>query len=296
MFNRAGVLKEIKKNRWGYYYIIPGYMIFLFFSLVPMISAIRLSFFKANIVRESWNGIGNYVYIFNDMVFIKGIKNTIMYAILIVPSVIILSLFIASIIYPMSNRLQSLYRGVFYLPAVVGGVIISSVWVWIYHPIHGLLNSILQLLGFNPVLWLADSKIALISICITVLTWNTGTSIILYVAGIGGISKELYEAAYIDGSSHIYSFFKITIPLLKPVTVFILTTQLIAVFQIWEAIYMLTEGGPYYGTTSMVYYLYQTAFVSGKYGVASAQGMILLIIIVAVTLISLRVSKQIGEK
>ena len=131
------------------------------------------------------------------------------------------------------------------------------------------------------------------SVSLVVLTWTVGTPIIVFIAGQLGISPELYEAARIDGASGRQLYFRITLPLLKPVIVFVVTMEIIAVFQLWEVVYLLTEGGPNYTTMSMGYLIYNTAFVSGKFGLAAAQGVILTLTILLFSLITLKGSREI---
>ena len=129
------------------------------------------------------------------------------------------------------------------------------------------------------------------AVCLVDLTWTLGTPIIIFMAGMLGISPELYESATIDGASRTQLFFHITIPVLKPVIVFILTMEIINVFQLWEVVYLLTNGGPSYSTMSIGYLIYNTAFVSGKYGLAAAQGVILTLTILLFSGLSLKASE-----
>ncbi|MDR1509862.1 MAG: sugar ABC transporter permease [Synergistaceae bacterium] len=279
-------------GRWGYYFILPGYVLFVLFSLIPMFQAFMLSFYDAKLTTQTFIGVKNYAAIFKDPVFIKTLWNTAIYTIIIVPAHIVISLFIAVVLSSCSNKAQSFYRAAFYLPNVLGGVIVASVWLYIFHPLYGMLNYFVTLLGASPISWLSAPGIAKYSLSFVVVTWTIGQSVIIFLAGMGGIPQELYEAAYIDGSTDCKNFFYITLPLLRPVTSFVLTTQLIGIFQLWEVVYMLTEGGPANSTSSLVFYIYKTAFERGKYGAASAQGMILLVIIMLMTLVSLRLTRE----
>jgi multiple sugar transport system permease protein len=236
--------------------------------------------------------LANYVRIFKDPNFIKSYVNTLRYIAILVPSNVILSLAIAATLAGRGRKIQSIYRGAFYLPTVVGGVIIAAVWLWMYHPRMGLFNTVIAAFGGDPVIWLADKRFAMLAICVAVLTWTAGTSVIILLAGMSGISPELAESARIDGANSWQVFRRITLPMLKPVLVFVVTTQIINTFQIWEAVYMLTNGGPNNATISTVYYLYNTAFVSGKYGVASAQGVVLTCTILAFSWLSLKLGKE----
>ena len=175
---------------------------------------------------------------------------------------------------------------------MVGGVIISAVWLWMYHPLNGLFNHIITSFGGEPVMWLADARYALPALCLVVVTWTVGTPIIIFMAAQLGIAPDLYEAARIDGATQRQLYFRITLPLMKPVIVFVVIMQIIAVFQLWEVVYLLTNGGPNYSTMSMGYLIYNTAFVSGKYGLAAAQGVVLTLVILFFSMISMRAGRE----
>jgi len=290
---KRGLLHEIVRQRWAYYFLLPGLVLFLVFSIYPVLETIRLSFFNYTLKKQEFLGLGNYLRLFQDPRFVKVFLNGFRYALYLVPSVVILALFVANTVVRARTSIQSLFRGAFYLPTVVGGVVIAAVWLWMYHPLNGLFNYVLEFFGAKPVMWLADSRYAMASVSLVVLTWTVGTPIIVFIAGQLGISPELYEAARIDGASGRQLYFRITLPLLKPVIVFVVTMEIIAVFQLWEVVYLLTEGGPNYTTMSMGYLIYNTAFVSGKFGLAAAQGVILTLTILLFSLITLKGSREI---
>lgn len=292
VYRKRSLWQTILKERWAYYFILPGLVLFLIFNFIPILETLRLSFYDYQLGSQTFTGFDNYIKAFQDERFVKSYINTFKYILTIVPLNVLLSLFIAAVLSTKKAFTQSLYRGAFYLPTVVGGVIISAVWLWMYHPNMGLFNYIVEFFGGEKIAWLSDSRFAFPAVCLVVLTWTVGTSVIIFLAGMLGISPELYESAKIDGANSFQAFIHVTLPLLKPVTVFIVTTQLINTFQVWEAIYMLTNGGPNYGTMSSVYYLYQTAFVSGKYGLASTQGIILTLTILVFSWISMKSSKE----
>ncbi|MBP1996267.1 carbohydrate ABC transporter permease [Paenibacillus eucommiae] len=279
-------VRIIIKERWAYYFILPGYLIFLIFNFIPMIRTFVISFYEYNLVKQTYVGFRNYTDLFADSVFRASVINSIKFALIITPISTVVSLLIAVTIFPMRNWMQSIFRGAFFLPNVVGGVIVSAVWLWIYHPVYGILNYLLSLFGAEPVYWLADVSTALFSASFVVLTWTCGTLIIIFVAALGAISPTLYEAAKIDGASPVRIFFRITLPMLKSITAFVVITQLIFSFQIWEVVYLLTDGGPFNSTTTLVFDMYKRAFVRGDYGGASAEGMILVLIISMFALLS----------
>lgn len=285
-------LRRVWKGRYGYLFAAPGYLMFATFLFVPLVTAIGLSFFKASPIGRTWVGLSNFEYVFTNKTMLRVLGNTGRYVLLLVPSNVLLALFLAILIFSLPNWLQALFRGGFYLPGVTGGVIMSVVWLWIFNPTFGLLNYLVSLVGLtsfeDPILWLASPKIALYAVAGVVLTWSMGQPLIIFLAALGGIPREIYDAALVDGANSWQRAIYVTIPLLAPAILFVVTTQTIGMFQLWEAVYMLTNGGPSSSTSSVVFKLYETAFIHSKYGLASAMGTVLMVIIVAVTLVQLR--------
>lgn len=189
---------------------------------------------------------------------------------------------------PLRPSLQSFFRGAFYIPGVAGGVVLSVVFLWIFNPTYGLANYFLGIFGVEPVMWLASPPFSFYAVCMVVLTFTIGQPIILFQAGLANISQDILDAATVDGASDFQKTISIRLPLIKPVILFVLATQTIQVFQLWEVIYMLTNGGPFNTSTSLVFLIFQKAFVSSNYGLASAMGVILMIIIMVLTLIQMR--------
>jgi ABC-type sugar transport system permease subunit len=288
--NLAGLGKQIWRNRAGYLFIAPGYLAFLAFMLLPLLAAIGLSFYKASfaIDQRQFVGLLQYERLLHNKTFHKALINTIKYVAVVVPATVGLSLTISLLVNPRGMRAQSFYRGAFYLPGVAGGVILSVVWLWLFNPTFGLLNYLLGLVGIEPVLWLASTKTSFWAVCMVVLTYTIGQPIILFLAALASLNQDLLDASMVDGANSVQRTWFVTIPLLRPVILFVFATQTIGVFQIWETIYMLTEGGPSSSSTSLVFLIYQTAFIAGKYGKASAIGVVLLILVTIVTLFQLR--------
>jgi len=286
--------QAIRKGRSGYLFIAPGYIAFVAFMLVPLLFAIGLSFYESsfNISAREFVGFKQYVRIFNDPIFIKALTNTIAYTLVIVPATVIISMALALLIDPLSMKAQSFFRGAFYIPGVAGGVVLSVVWLWIFNPTYGLLNFLLGRVGVEPVMWIASAPASFWAVCGVVLTFTVGQPIILFLAGLAGIPQDIIDAATVDGASSLQKNFLIRLPLMRPVVLFVLATQTIQVFQLWEVIYMLTNGGPYNSSASLVYLIFQTAFINAKYGRASAIGVVLLIIILFFTFIQLRLWKE----
>jgi len=285
--------QEIRKGWSGYLFIAPGYFAFIVFMLVPILFAISLSFYKASfdISARQFVGFSQYTQLMDDPVFIQALVNTIEYTFVIVPATVIISLIIALLIDPLGPRNQAFFRGAFYIPGVAGGVVLSVVYLWIFNPTYGILNYLLGLVGIDPVMWLASPPYSFVAVCIVVLTFTIGQPIILLLAGLAGIPQDILDAATVDGANSLQKVIYIRLPLLRPVLLFVLATQTIQVFQLWEVIYMVTGGGPFNTSTSMVFLIFQTAFINGNYGKASAIGVILMLIILLFTFIQLRLWK-----
>lgn len=294
MTNIKTLARDIRKGWTGYLFIAPGYIAFIAFMLIPLLFAISLSFYKSSfdISAREFVGFQQYVQLFKDPIFIKTLLNTIKYTLVIVPATVFTSMVIALLVDPLSLRSQAFFRGAFYIPGVAGGVVLSVVWLWIFNPTYGLLNFILGTFDIDPVTWLASAPQSFWAVCAVVLTFTVGQPVILFLAGLAGIPQDILDAATVDGANAMQKIVYVRIPLLRPVLLFVLATQTIQVFQLWEVIYMLTNGGPYNSSNSLVFLIFQTAFVNAKYGKASAIGVVLLIIILFFTFIQLRLWKD----
>ena len=293
MTNFTKLVKEIRKGKSGYLFIFPGYLAFIAFMLIPLLYAIQLSFYNASfdLSARKFVGFAQYITLAHDPIFKQALLNTIGYVAIIVPATILIAIIVALLIDPLKPGIQSFFRGAFYIPGVAGGVVLSVVFLWIFNPTYGLANYFLGLFGVEPVMWLASPPFSFYAVCMVVLTFTIGQPIILFQAGLAGISPEILDAATVDGASDLQKTVFIRFPLLRPVLLFVLATQTIQVFQLWEVIYMVTGGGPYNTSTSLVYLIFQKAFISSNYGLASAMGVILMLIIMFFTLIQLKLWK-----
>lgn len=290
MNKKRALAREFQRSWSGYLFIAPGYIAFIAFMLVPILFAISLSFYKSSfdISARQFVGFNQYIQLSKDPIFIQALVNTIGYTLVIVPATVLISLVIALLIDPLGPRTQAFFRGAFYIPGVAGGVVLSVVYLWIFNPTYGLLNYFLGLVGIEPIMWLANAPHSFQAVCAVVLTFTIGQPIILFMAGLAGIPQDVLDAGTVDGANFLQKALFIRLPLLRPVFLFVLATQTIQVFQLWEVIYMVTGGGPYNTSTSLVYLIFQTAFMSANYGKASAIGVILMIIILIFTMIQLR--------
>lgn len=289
---------RVWKGRWGYFFIAPAMIPFIIFTAYPLVQGILLSFYDAGVNRDKWEYIGlkNYTNLLTrDPVFPTAIKNTFLFVLGVVPLAMVICLFVAVLIYPMSQRKQTFFRAAFYMPVVSAGVVLAMVWVYIYSQEYGLLNYIFESTGLLNLLnggekigWLAKPDTALISLAVVVLSWSLGQPLILFLAGLAAIPETLYEAAKIDGANSWQAFWRITLPLLRPTILFVLVVLTIAVFQVFVVVQLMTLGGPANATQTIVYQVWVTAFTKFKFGYASAMSVILLAIVSVLAIIQFK--------
>ena len=289
---RDSLAKKIFKSRWAYIFIAPAVIHFLVFSAYPIAATVYLSFVRFNLQGNTWIGTRNYQIALGEPVFWRSLANTALYTMVVVPVGISIALFLSALIFPLRSSAQNFYKGAFYLPGVVSAVVVSMIWLWMFDSAHGLLNYLLPAISggmLKPISWLGDSHIALPSLMFMAVAGGGGGAVILYLAAMGGIPATLYEAARIDGASRWTEFRRITLPLLKPTTLYLAIMGTIGSFQVFTSIYMMTRGGPNYATTTVVYRIYETAFEFLKLGRASAMALILALIIIGVSIVQFKV-------
>jgi multiple sugar transport system permease protein len=261
---------------------------FLIFSLYPMVDSIVLSFQRLRLTGREWVGVQNYEKLLDETAFFTILTNTFLYALLIVPVGVLLALFMSVLIFRLPTAAQTFFKSAFYLPVVTSGLVLSMVWLYLYDPAFGLFNYLLGLAGIEPVLWLADPTFSLLSIVFMYHASHWGGSIILLTASMGGIPKELYEAAAIEGASIWRQVVSITEPLLKPALTYVSILGTIASLQIFTEIFVMTRGGPNYATTNLVFSIYEYGFIRFDFGRASAVAVILLVITVGLAVVQFR--------
>lgn len=276
------------RHKWSYFFIAPSMILFFIFIAYPVIQAFLFAFQKVDLRGASWVGLKNFADLMGSKLFWASMQHTVIYAFFVVAAWITTSLGVAALIQPLSNRAQSLFRGAFYLPNVTSIVVISLVWIWIFEPEYGFFNYLLRALGLERVLWLQNPDIALWSIVLSTVLIVPGSGVVLYSAAIGAIPTELYEAAEVEGASAFQKWLSITIPLLRPTTLYLMVIYTIAGFQIFERVYIMTGGGPINSTMTIVQLIFQTAFSDFNYGRASAQALILFAIIATISFVQFK--------
>lgn len=278
----------------GYLMIFPVVAGLLIFYIYPIFKVIIDSFHEVgSFNKRSFVGLDNYLTMFNDPKMWSSLINTFSYVIVIVPGTIIISLILAALLNTKIKG-RGFFRVVYFIPAITMGAAVAMIWKWMYNSDHGIINAILNTLGFDSVNFLTNPNIALLSICLVSIWINVGYNMIILLAGIQGISKTYYEAAAIDGASPVKQFFGITLPLVTPTLFFVLITNLIGTFQTFDTIYMMIKesGIAMEATQSMVMYFFRNAFSYSKKGYASALAVFLFLIIMLVTLIQMKLQKK----
>jgi multiple sugar transport system permease protein len=286
-YTRLGLwCREVFRNRDNYLFILPMYLFFTVFLIVPTIQGIAWSFYDFSLGHQKvFVGWQNFARLFQENVFWIALRNTFYLVLGVVPLSLFISLIIAVVISKSNQYVKSFVRGAFYLPLVVSGVALSLTWKYIFDPAIGLANQLLGLLGIEPVIWLGDPKYSLLSIIIIIFTYSLGNPIILFLAAIGNIPETYYEAARIDGAGKLRQFFEVTLPMLKPTTLYLAVTGTVGVFQVFVIVKLLTSGGPNNSSQTMAYLLYEKAFVYGQYGVACVVGTVLFFLVTFIALL-----------
>lgn len=243
--------------------------------------------------QRSWAGLDNYIKMFQDEIMWQSLGNTLKYVIIITPIMVILALILASLL-NTGIKGRSFFRVIYFIPAITMSSAVAMIWNWMYNGDYGIINGILEALGFERMLFLTNPDIALYCICIVSIWSSVGYNMIILLAGIQGISKSYYEAAAIDGANSIQQFLNITLPLVTPTLFFVMITSLMGTFQMFDAIYMLIKntGLAMEETQSMVVYFYRNAFVYTKKGYASALAVFLFFIIMAITVVQMKVQDK----
>ncbi len=272
----------------GYLFIAPQLLLFLIFLVYPIIEGIRLSLFRINYQNQIFVGLDNYRTLFQDPVFIKSTLNTVIFVVFIVALTVIFALFVAAAIFDKNAKYVSFIRGSYYIPVMVSMVVMSMVWSFLLNPANGLIPYVAKQLQFSNINFLGNTKTVLPVIIFVTFATNVGQAIILYIASMIGVPKDLFEAAEVDGANKLTIIFKILIPMVKPTTIYITIMNIIAVLKIFVVIQLLTGGGPNNASTTLMYFLYNNAFKYNQLGVASAVGVIMFLITLVLSVPQLR--------
>ena len=279
-------LSKLEQGYMGFVLILPWLIGFCIFKLYPFVSSLVYSFTDYDLFRGVQNVVGfqNYIDAFTKAKNVKALKVTFTYAFMTVPLKLIFALFIA---YILNFKIKGvgLFRTAYYVPSILGGsVAIAVLWKALFKN-DGVINTILAMLGFESINFLADKNWALFIICL-LRVWQFGSAMVLFLAALKGVPEDLYEAASIDGATKGRQFLSITIPLISPVIFYNLVTQLVQAFQEFNGPYIITNGGPRNATTLISVIVYNTAFKDYKVGMSSAMAWVMFVIVMILTIIA----------
>jgi multiple sugar transport system permease protein len=276
----------------GYLFISPWLFILITFHIFSIGYALYLSFTRYNLLSPpEWWGLEGYTRVLGDDLFLtKALPNTFKYVLVVVPLQTIISLILAFVM-DQKLRMRRAFRTIFYLPSVTSSVVISLIFVWLFAP-QGVINQVFNL----TVNWLGDTRTAFYVIMGMNIFTTSGTLMLIFLSGLQDIPASLYEAAEIDGADKLQTFLRITVPMLRPIIFFVVTVGVIGSFQVFDQIFVMTNGGPLDSTTTVTYLIYKWAFrdTTIKMGQATALAIILTLIILTVTLLQRRVIEGSG--
>jgi multiple sugar transport system permease protein len=276
----------------GWAMITPSVILIGLFGLVPVVWAVVLSFQHNDLqTTPTWAGLGNYRQMFADPTFRESVKNTVIYTVLFVPITLVLALLAAA---ALNRRVRGItvYRVAVFIPVVTSTVATGVIFTWLMDPDFGLINSVITKIGLPRLGFFADPHQALYAVvAMTVWGW-VGFGALIYLAGLQGIPRDLIEAAMIDGCSKRGAFWRIQVPLMRPVSGFLLVWLTINSLQLFDEVFVTTRGGPLHATTVVVYYLYQQAFSFFHAGYAAAMAVFLFVVIAVITVIQLRLTRD----
>lgn len=272
---------------WGLLFVSPMLIGVTILVLLPILATLVLGFADWNFVQGwegiRWVGFQNFQKLMEDEMFLKSVRNNLIF-LLTVPVYMLISMVLAILI-DRYVYMKSYFKIAYFMPYISSIVAVAVVWQVLFQPSYGPINELLKAIGISdPPKWIADPNFALISIMMISIWISIGFNMIIYIAGLQAIPRDLYEAADIDGASGWVKFTRITFPLLSPTSFFLLITGMISTFKVFDIIAVMTQGGPMGSTTMMVWYLYDTAFVNLKVGYASSIAAVLFGFVMVITL------------
>ena len=288
------MLKRLTLRQWeeAWFLILvsPFFLGFLVFTAYPLLASFYYSLSRYDVLSPpSWVGLSNYQELFSDDLFWKSLQVTSIYTLGSVVLGMVCSLGLALL---LNQRVPGLkyFRTIFYLPSIISGVALATLWMWIFNADFGILNFLIyQLSGLKGPIWLGSEQWVVPSL-IVVSLWGLGGTMVIFLAGLQGIPTELYEAADMDGAGPVNKFVSITLPMLSPVVFFNGLTGMIGSFQVFTTAMVMTSGGPNYASYFLVLYIYNAAFRNFRMGFASALAWVLFVIVLILTLLSFRSS------
>jgi multiple sugar transport system permease protein len=276
----------------GWAMVSPSVLLIAVFGLIPVVWAFVLSFQHNDLQTPgTWAGLSNYRQLTHDPVFAAAVRHTVVYTLLFVPSTLVLSLLTAG---ALNRKVRGItvYRLAVFVPVVTSTVATGVIFTWLMDPDFGLFNAVLSKLGLPTFGFFSSPSQALFSVVIMTVWGWVGFGALIFLAGLQGIPQDLIEAAQIDGCSRTGAFWRVEVPLLRPVSGFLLVWLTINALQLFDEVYVTTKGGPLHATTVIVYYLYVQAFQFFHAGYAAAMAAVLFVVIAGITLVQLRLARD----
>lgn len=265
--------KNIYKNYIPYLFLIPAGIVLLLFFFIPFFESFIISFksYRNDIYNPDWVGLNNYIALFNAPIFWKTLLNTFIYVIGVVPALVVLPLIIAIVV---NRKIAGIgvFRTIIYLPVVVSLVVAGIAWKWVYAPTG----------------WLTDPDTSLFAVMFVTVWKGLGYYMVIYLAYLTTVPKDLWEASEIDGASSLQKHLNVTIPHMMPAITLVSIISTISAMKVFVEIYVMTKGGPLNSSKTIVYYIYQRAFENLDLGYASAAGVVLLIIIMVISIFNVK--------
>jgi ABC-type sugar transport system permease subunit len=280
------------ESKIGYLMTLPYILYFLLFVGFPLVFSFILIFHKWNVITPmEWVGLRNFIRLFQDKLFFQSILNTLKFLIIHIPLQIVIALFLA-VLLNQKIKARGFFRAVYFLPVIVSGVVITLLWRQLYAYDSGLLNILLTKMGLPRIPWITHPDWAMPSIAIMATWKNVGLYIVLFLVGLQGIPRYLYEASEIDGAKPIQQFFFITLPALNSTIVLVIILSTIGGFSLFIEPFVMTGGGPVNSTLSAMLYIYNQAFYFGHMGYAATLGFFFAVIVLLVVLVQKKLVEQ----
>ncbi|MBA2449104.1 MAG: sugar ABC transporter permease, partial [Chloroflexi bacterium] len=279
-----------REERAAWLLLAPYLLMFLAFLVYPSLQGLYLSFTDARLGRAAmpWVGLENYQYVLTDSLFHTTVINTLVFVLESTPLLIVIPLALAVAL----NRalpLRAFLRGAFFVPFTLSVSVVGITWWWLLQPQFGLVNVYLQSLGVTPPGWFQSGGWAMFAVVLATVWWTAGYNLVLFLAGLGAIPQSVYEAAKIDGATWWHEFWYVTLPLLRPTMLLVVVIQVIASFQVFGQVFVITTGGPGDTTRTVIQYVYEAAFVNQRLGDGSAAAWVLFVVILIFSVVQFRV-------
>ncbi len=284
---------ERRQIDWAAYVFVSFFTLpFFVFNILPILFGGYLAFTKWSVFGSpQWVGWQNFSHAFRDDWMLLAFRNTVLYALIIVPGVVVLGLAFALYVH-RRWPLSGLARTLFFSPNVVSATVIGLVWVWLFDTQFGLINHYLGLLGIPNVPWLTSTNWSLVAVSIASIWWDLGLAFVLFLAALQDVPTDLYEAAEVDGANAWQRLWFVTLPQLRPVISMVVTLQLISSLRIFSQVYVMTNGGPAGSSSSVIHYIFHTAIIKQQFGYASAVSMMLFVMILLITVLQRRFIRE----